>query len=132
MECIKSIGRQSIGTKSNRNFLHASKRRDLKENFVLDAGLCHGTAGIAHIFNRMFINTGVTDFKEASDYWFEETLKMATFEDGLAGYKVWRTKEMGGWTNEYGFLEGIAGIGLAMISTISNINPDWDECLLLS
>ncbi len=29
-------------------------------------------------------------------------------------------------------LEGIAGIGLAMISAVSDIEPIWDECLLLS
>jgi len=112
--------------------IHASKRRDLQKNYVLDTSLCHGTAGIAHIFNRMHINTGIADFKDASTYWFDETLKMAKFGDGLAGFKVWRSKEMGGWTNDYGFLEGIAGIGLAMISAISDIEPAWDECLLLS
>jgi lantibiotic biosynthesis protein len=111
--------------------LYSAKRRNLKENMVVDAGLCHGTAGIAHIFNRMFINTGILEFKEVTDYWFTETLKMAKFEDGLAGYKIWRTEEHG-WTNDYGFIEGIAGIGLAMISYVSDIEPAWDECLLLS
>jgi lantibiotic modifying enzyme len=112
--------------------LHSTKRRDLKENNVLDAGLCHGTAGIAHIFNRMYINTGVSEFGEASEYWFNQTLKIARFDDGLAGYKVWRAEKYGGCTNDYGFLEGIAGIGLALISAVSDIEPKWDECLLLS
>ncbi len=33
---------------------------------------------------------------------------------------------------DFGFLEGIAGIGLAFISAISDIEPAWDEYLLLS
>lgn len=111
--------------------LHASKRRGLVENGVVDAGLCHGTAGIAHIFNRMYGYTGLEELKEASNYWFAETLKMARFEDGLAGFKAWQGNERG-WVNEPGLLEGIAGIGLALISAVSDIEPAWDECLLLS
>lgn len=112
--------------------LHSTKRRDLKENSVVDAGLCHGSAGIAHIYNRMYNYTNRNEFKDAAKYWFEQTLQMAKYEDGLVGYKVWRNPEMGGLQNEYGFLEGIAGIGLSLISAISDIDPKWDECLLLS
>jgi len=112
--------------------LHSARRKDLKENNVLDAGVCHGTAGIAHIFNRAYRYTQIEEFKVASEYWFGQTLKMAKFEDGLAGFKTWRTPEYGGWQNEYGLLQGIAGIGLSMISAISDIEPKWDECLLLS
>lgn len=111
--------------------LHTAKRRDLKENGVVDAGLCHGAAGIAHIFNRMYGYTGIEELKETSDYWFDQTLKMARFEDGLAGFKAWQGEDKG-WLNEAGLLEGIAGIGLALISAVSDIEPAWDECLLLS
>ena len=48
---------------------------------------------------------------------------MAKFEDGLAGYKKYRMEEYGGWTNDYGFLEGVSGIGLALISAVSDIEP---------
>jgi len=112
--------------------LHSTKRRDGKVTGVVDAGICHGAAGNAHIYNRMYNYTHRNEFKEAAMYWFEQTLQMAKFDDGLAGYKVWKTPEQGGFQNEYGFLEGIAGIGLAFISAISNIEPKWDECLFLS
>ncbi|MFP4022887.1 MAG: lanthionine synthetase C family protein [Thiohalospira sp.] len=112
--------------------LHCTQRKDLEENFVVDAGLCHGTAGIAHIYNRMYNYTKREEFKQAALYWFDQTFKMAKFEDGLAGYKTWRSVEYGGWQNDYGLLTGIAGIGLALISAVSDIEPTWDECLLLS
>ena len=108
----------------------AIERRDLQQNMVQDAGLCHGTAGIGHIFYRAWWNTRLPEFKNAADYWFNETLKMAKFEDGLAGYKAWHGEK--GWVNEYGMLEGIAGIGLAMLSYTTETEPSWDECLLLS
>ncbi|MEZ5196408.1 MAG: lanthionine synthetase C family protein [Bacteroidales bacterium] len=113
-------------------FLHSSKRKKLDENGVIDAGFCHGTSGIAHIFNRMYGYTGIEELKVASNYWFLQTLKMSQFKDGIAGYKTWLTERYGGWKNNISLLEGVSGIGLTMISAVSNIEPTWDECLLLS
>lgn len=112
--------------------LHTAKRRDIKENMVIDPGLCHGAAGIAHIFNRMYQQTGGEIFKETALYWYEQALKLAFNKDGFAGYKVWRTEKYGGWTRELGFLEGISGIGLAFISLLSDSEPRWDRALLMS
>jgi len=109
--------------------LNCSKRRDVKKEFVMDAGICHGAAGIAHIFNRVYQKTGNETFKEAALFWIDDCLKKSCFNDGLAGYKVWRKD---GWITQTGLLEGIAGIGLVLLSAISDIEPDWDECLLLS
>ena len=108
----------------------ATKRRDLQQNRVRDACFCHGTAGIGHIFYRMWWNTRMPEFKDVANYWFNETLKMSKFEDGLAGYKVWHTED--GYVNQMGILEGIAGIGLALLSYYYDMEPTWDECLLLS
>jgi len=112
--------------------LHSTTRKDVQKEGVLDAGLCHGSTGIAHIYHRMYLNTGIEQFKDSSGYWFDVTLKIAKYNDGLAGYKAFRTEKYGGPTKEYGVLEGIAGIGLALISAVSDIEPKWDECLLLS
>lgn len=102
----------------------------IKKSGVIDAGLCHGTAGIAHIYNRMYRYTKRAEFKQAANYWIEETLEMATHEDGLAGYKSWGGSE--GWVNDDSLLGGISGIGLALLSHISNEEPLWDSCLLLN
>ena len=109
-------------------FLHSAKRRILNENMVEDAGLCHGCAGIAHIFNRMYISTKVVDFKDAADFWISKTLDKGKFGDGLAGYKFMRE---GNVSNEISILEGIAGIGLALMSYLDSDIQEWDECLLM-
>jgi len=109
----------------------AEKRRGLEVNMIIEAPLCHGTAGIGHIFYRMWWNTRLPEFKNAADYWFEQTIKMSIFADGLAGYKTWYGEEKG-WVNSYGLLEGIVGIGLALMSYYYETEPTWDECLLLS
>jgi len=111
----------------------ATQRRNLSENSVVDAGLCHGTAGIGHIFYRMWWNTKLPQFKDAADYWFKQTLKMAKFQDGLAGFKtLFMPEGKTKWVNEFGFLEGVTGICLALLTYYYETNPKWDECLLLS
>ncbi|HNW99204.1 MAG TPA: lanthionine synthetase C family protein [Bacteroidales bacterium] len=112
-------------------FIHASKRKELLMNSIIDAGICHGAFGISHIFRRMFFNTGIEIFSKASDYWINEALYMAKFEDGLSGYKAYHGPDKG-WVKEFGLLEGIAGMGLVLLSSISKEAPNWDECLLLS
>jgi lantibiotic modifying enzyme len=111
---------------------HSATRRGLQENSVLDAGVCHGTAGIASIFNRLYLKTAREEFKEAAVYWCQETLSMAKFEDGFAGYKTWRTEKYGGWQTSTSLLEGVSGIGLCLLSFVTSDDPAWDECFLLS
>jgi lantibiotic modifying enzyme len=125
-------GNKEWGKKAVDVLLYAAKRKNPGMENVADAGLCHGTAGIAHIYNRMFHSTGIEAFKETVEYWMRQTLRMATFDDGLAGYKKSVSPEKSEWENSASVLGGIAGIGLVLISAISDIEPKWDECLLLS
>jgi lantibiotic modifying enzyme len=111
-------------------FLHSSNRRDLKVNFVIDAGLCHGSAGIAHIFNRLYQTTKNAVFEESSKYWMQQTLALYQ-QGGLAGFKKWNGTNKG-WENSYDLLDGIIGIGLSMISHLNSNLMEWDECLLLN
>lgn len=108
----------------------AQYRRDKKENLVLDAGLCHGSAGIAIIFYRMWWNTHLKEFKSACDYWIQETLQFSKFEKGLAGYlSLANNNEL---YQDWSLLEGISGIGLVLMCYFNNIEPDWDQCMFIS
>lgn len=109
---------------------HAATRK--VESSTMDAGICHGTAGIAHIFNRMHQYTKIEQFKTSSDYWIDETLKMAKFDDGVAGYKTYRAISSENYINDYTLLSGVSGIGLCLLSNIYDGASAWDECLLLS
>lgn len=112
--------------------LSTTKIKNLKDAGVLDAGICHGAFGIGHIYNRMYLYTKNNVHKESRDYWIEQGLKLSIFKDGLAGYKTYRSEKYGGYTKEYGFLTGVAGIGLVLISVLEEFEPKWDEALLLS
>lgn len=126
----KSLKRNDWAEEAKTILIHSSKRRDLNENGVVDACFCHGTSGIAHIFHRMYKETGLYECGEVAKYWIERTIEMSKFKDGFAGYKVWHGDN--GFENEIGLLEGISGIGLTLLSYNSEMSMSWDECLLLS
>ena len=109
--------------------LQSTKRKNPVETFVQDAGICHGSAGIAMIFCRMYLETNKDEFKEATPYWIQQTLNFSCFEDGLVGYK---TVEKDGMKQDYSLLGGIAGIGLELLTYLENDPQNWDELFLLS
>ncbi len=111
---------------------NSCKRRDLIEAKVKDNGLCHGTFGMVQIYNYMYKETKKVIFKETADYWMEQGLKMAVHEDGYVGYKQWFGGTDEGWRKEINLLEGVAGIGLSIISYLAPFETKWDECLLIS
>jgi len=111
--------------------LHTCNRRDIEEDGIRDACLCHGSAGLAYIFGDLHLKTQIKEFRETSDYWLDITQQMAKYQDGLAGFKSYRLEKHGGMTNSDTLLEGIAGIGLVLLSCLSSDKTSWDECFML-
>lgn len=103
---------------------------DMKTN---EAGLCHGTAGIAHLFNRLHQATGDPTLKEAALAWIRRCLDRERRGEGHAGLLSWvHGPGDGGWTGEHGFLNGLAGIGLALLAAVSDVEPAWDRAMLVA
>ena len=114
--------------------LHAAAR-PADTAMVRDAGLCHGSAGLAHLFNRLYQETGEPRLAEASRSWFEAALDFRQAGVGLAGYRAFWVEDDGkteSWRNDGGLLEGVAGIGLALLAGLSDFEPAWDRVLMLS
>ena len=89
-------------------------------------GLCHGTAGIAHIFNRAYHYTGIDDFRESAHYWFKQTIKEVPTAVELNRASLEQLKI------ELPLLLGLCGTGLALMSAVDDIEPGWDSCMFLS
>ncbi len=111
--------------------INSTLRRDPMENSVYDAGICHGASGIALIYNVLYQKTGLNTFKDAAIYWLDVCLNMAYHKDGIAGYKTWYNPQYGGWINTIGLLDGVSGIGLVLLSFISEREPSWSRSILL-
>lgn len=107
--------------------------RDGQSCGVVDACFCHGSCGLAHIFNRLYQATHDEIFAAASHYWIERTLQFCHPGNGSAGYLIKWADRNGNidFRARYGLLEGIAGIGLSLLATTSAVEPCWDRVFLL-
>lgn len=128
----KAFGRPDWKDKATDVMLFTTGRRDMKDNSIADAGLCHGGAGVAMMFKYMYDETGDERFAETSNYWADATLTLATHEDGPAGYKRYTLETTPPWKDSYTMLEGIAGIGLILLSTLDmERKSEWTDLFLL-
>lgn len=105
---------------------------------TVDAGLCHGAAGNAHLFNRLYQATGRLPFRDAAVFWFNCALRMRTEGTGVGGYRAWKPAFTAGtmtdprWEDDAAFLTGASGVALAFLAATSAVEPAWDRVLLSS
>lgn len=96
---------------------------------VTDAGLCHGAAGLAHLFARMHQLTARPELAAAAVSWTVCTLDMCgPVTEGGGGLVCGPSAA---W-NGPGVLEGAAGIALALMAACLPAEPEWDQMLLVS
>lgn len=104
-------------------------------NGICDATLCHGAAGVAHIFNRIYQCNGERRFRDASIEWFEQVLAMRRDGTGVGGFSTVIDHDPSGRTvdeESAALLDGAGGVALALLAATSDIEPNWDRMLLLS
>ena len=100
---------------------------------VGDHSLCHGSAGIAHLFNRIFQQTGDTLFLEASLRWYSYLLGLSAesrFKDKATETTHTALDKSAPFIPE--LLEGDIGVMLSLLSAMTSAPPGWDRVLLAS
>jgi hypothetical protein len=85
---------------------------------VVDATLCHGAAGLLHVFNRLYHDYGDPLLAAAARAWLDETLAYCQ-----AGAHATMTPD---------FIDGLAGVALALLAAASDVAPSWDRLLAIS
>lgn len=108
--------------------------RPPEQTGVRDAGFCHGAAGLAHIYNRMYQATEEPKLGRAAEYWLERTLDFYHLarDDGGSWVRGSRDRaEEGPWTGT-GLLEGAAGVALVLLAATTSVEPLWDRMFLVS
>ena len=108
-------------------------RRHLRESGVVDSGLCHGAAGVGHLFNRLFQRTGEPLFKQAARKWFRRTLDTRHSEQSVAGFFACRPDRTGKLrcVPSIGLVDGAAGVALALLAASTDVEPNWDRIMML-
>ena len=101
---------------------------------MVDFGLCHGTASAAHLLNRAFHLSRDIACRDAARFWFAQTLHLRNAGRGIGGYmsliKDANMQDL--WIADAGFLNGAAGIGLAVLAALTDVEPAWDSILVAS
>lgn len=105
----------------------AESARQFEQSYVADACLCHGAAGNAFLFQRLYCATGSEHFRAASVEWFERALGMYQDGRGQSGYLF---SDGPVEVDNCAFLTGAAGVALALIASIADAGPTWDRIIL--
>jgi len=107
--------------------------RPASETGVVNACFCHGAAGLAHLYNRMYQATGEPTLGRAAAYWLERTLdfyhQARDSRDGWIqgrwGQQPWT------WTG-IDLVDGAAGVALVLLAATTSVEPIWDRMFLVS
>jgi lantibiotic biosynthesis protein len=127
-------GEQDLWERANKIALSCADKR-LEHMPGMNSGLCHGAAGIGHMFNKVYQRTGNTIYKDAARYWY--SILFAEFvadrdEGDLIRFSDFNRKAGKREVVENnGFLQGLSGVGLSVLSALSEEEPVWDKVLLL-
>jgi hypothetical protein len=111
--------------------LRASDRVAARDDGMVDAGLCHGAAGVGHVLNRLYQASGDSRLGDAAHECFVRALHFRAPGMGVAGFRWYDGNEQP-WIDDPGLLTGAAGVGLALLSGATDGEPLWDRLLLLS
>lgn len=110
--------------------------RPASETGVVNANFCHGAAGLAHLYNRMYQATGEPILGRAAVYWLERTLGFyhrarATGDSWVLGNWDPGRRERWTWTGVE-LVEGAAGVALVLLAAATSVEPTWDRMFLAS
>ncbi|MBY0492410.1 MAG: lanthionine synthetase C family protein [Gemmatimonadaceae bacterium] len=130
LRVAKAIGREDIRSTAI-EMANRSASTPTSISGVRDAGLCHGATGVAHLFNRAAsFEPQFIAGRSASLKWLEHALAMRVRHGGIGGF--FSLKAESGLVASPGFLEGAAGVALALEAAVSQRDPAWDRVLLMS
>ena len=115
---------------------HAAAARDVTTSSVVDDGICHGTAGLVHVFHRLYRATGDVGCREAALAWLGRLLRRKDEVPNIAGFSTlcFEREHAGEIIEDPAWLTGAAGVGLVLLSALTDPGdpmPTWDRPLLL-
>lgn len=88
---------------------------------VTNPALCHGSAGVSLMFQLLDQVYPQTELRTVADFWYQQT-----FKDPMLSCLLHAPSETAKYST--GLLNGYAGIGLTMLSTVTG-HTDWVSCL---
>jgi len=108
---------------------HLATKRDSVNAAILDAGLCHGSAGVALIFQLLYQQLHEPELLKTANKWLVYTLDLYQ-EKGIEGLYMY-SAIADDYQADSSLLMGFSGIGLCLLSALGG-EPDWADCLLMN
>ena len=123
LHAARASRRDDLGALARETLRSAASRFAAMQG-VVDAGICHGAMGLAQIYTRAWRLTGDPEYAEVARRWVREGLAIKR-PDGLGfGLESWDMSL--GWLPDLSLLSGAAGVGLALASAVTTMEPAWD------
>lgn len=100
---------------------NASRFRDDPEEYITDANLLYGAAGLFSFFASMSqfhsaeVSINQQSLQEASEYWYDKVMTMNKYDTPWLGYKASFNDHAA--ATQLCFAEGIAGIGITLMNS---------------
>jgi lantibiotic biosynthesis protein len=115
---------------------YRAAERPESETGVVNACFCHGAAGLAHLYNRMYQSTGEAKLRRAAVHWLERTLdfyRLARDNGSTWVQGRWDPAQPMQWTwTGIELVEGAAGVALVLLAAATSVEPLWDRMFLVS
>lgn len=108
-----AVSREDSWAREARDVALRAAARSAHRMPAVEIGLCHGTAGLAHMYNRLWQATGEPALRSAALSWLARTGQLLPHVDDPS------------------FLEGLAGVGLVLLAAIG-VEPRWDTLMAVS
>jgi hypothetical protein len=96
-------------------------RKSYESNLVEDSHFCHGSSGLAHFYCALYKESGNKAYDDAYNYWMDQTVTLLARDLKSNAFK----------DNEHSILDGFPGIGLTLLSYISDEELAWGDAVLL-
>jgi lantibiotic biosynthesis protein len=126
----KTLKNEEIYAKALSILRDSTLRSSTEQTGVRDAGLLYGACGNAMIYEKIYRLTNDILFKATANYWMQKTLEYGNNENPINAGFIPHLNRMYLATN-VGFLQGIAGIGCALIQNARDDTPQMDELIWL-
>ena len=116
------------------NIAHRALEKD--PNSFQDIGLCHGTAGNAHMFLKLYRKFRYKSMYEAAMKQFEDLVALQREEGGIKGFfsvDYNHNTERYSDVVDFSLINGTTGVGLSILSYLNyDRRNNWDSVLALS
>jgi len=96
-------------------------RKKQEMTMISDSHFCHGSSGLAQFYKTLYKESGLPAYLEGYEYWMEQTILLldTDLEKGVYAGK------------ECDYLEGLIGVGLTLLSYVSERELHWSRSVLL-